>query len=124
MSKLRVMVVDDSLLAIRKLESLLTELGHEVVKTATSGAAALEAYRQCKPDLVTMDITMPEMDGIEATRAIVAEFADARIIVVTSMGQEAMVRTALKAGAKGYVLKPVRADKVAEMIGKVATATP
>jgi DNA-binding NarL/FixJ family response regulator len=117
---LKVMVVDDSLLAIRKLEMLLADLGHAVVKTVTSGAAAVEAFEQCRPDLVTMDITMPGMDGIEATRALIEAFPEARVIVVTSHGQEAMVRTALKAGAKGYVLKPVRPEQLADMIGKVA----
>ena len=119
MIKLSVMVVDDSLLAARKLETMLTAMGHQVVGTVATGAEAVSAYGRCNPDLVTMDITMPDMDGIEASRHIIASFPDARIIMVTSHGQENMVREALKAGAKGYVLKPVDADKLAEMIKKV-----
>jgi two-component system chemotaxis response regulator CheY len=78
----------------------------------------MEKCRDCRPDLVTMDITMPEMDGIEATRAIMKDFPDAKIVMVTSHGQEKMVLDALKAGAKGYVLKPFQDHKVYEAIQK------
>jgi two-component system chemotaxis response regulator CheY len=90
-----------------------------VVRAVTSGTAAVQACRDYNPDLVTMDITMPGMDGIEATRTILAEFRDAKIIMVTSHGQEDMVREALKAGALGYVLKPVNAEKLAVHIARV-----
>ncbi|WP_085375270.1 response regulator [Magnetospirillum sp. ME-1] len=119
MHPLKVLIVDDSLLTVRTLTGMLTELGHLVVQTAGSGALALEAYRQAKPDLVTMDITMPDMDGIEATGGILKEFPDANIIMVTSHGQQGMVMKAVKAGAKGYVLKPIKADKLREMISRV-----
>ncbi|MFZ4624446.1 MAG: response regulator [Rhodoferax sp.] len=119
MTPLNVMIVDDSLLATRKMETMLTAMGHRVVRAVTSGAAAVQAYRDYNPDLVTMDITMPGMDGIQATRTILAEFRDAKIIMVTSHGQEDMVREALKAGALGYVLKPVNAEKLAAHIVRV-----
>lgn len=119
MHPLRVLVVDDSLLTIRTLTTMLGELGHLVVQTAGGGAHALDAYRECNPDLVTMDITMPDMDGIQATTGLIREFPDARIIMVTSHGQEAMVMKAVKAGAKGYVLKPIKREKLRDMIARV-----
>ncbi len=116
MFSLNIMVVDDSLLAIRKMEALLLKLGHNVRATAANGSDAIHKYRLEMPDVVTMDITMPEMDGIEATRRIIVEFPDAKIIMVTSHGQEDMVRQAIKAGARGYILKPVDAEKLAQQI--------
>lgn len=116
MHPLKVLIVDDSLLSIRTLSSLLNDMGHLVVQTAPTGALALKAYREAMPDLVTMDITMPEMDGITATQNILAEFPKAKIIMVTSHGQENMVMKAVKAGAKGYVLKPVKREKIRDMI--------
>lgn len=116
MTYLQILVVDDSLITVKKLSSMLTALGHKVVRTAATGVEALSAYEAYKPDLVTMDITMPDMDGIEATRRIREKFPDALIIMVTSHGQEKMVLDALKAGAKGYVLKPFREDKLKDVI--------
>lgn len=115
---LRVMVVDDSPIISRKLSMMMEMLGYEVVKTAENGLEAIAAYREYRPDLVTMDITMPEMDGIEATRCIRREFPDANIIMVTSHGQEKMVLDALKAGAKGYVLKPFQQQRLVTVIEK------
>lgn len=116
MEFLKVLVVDDSLITVKKLTSMLSLLGHDVVSTAATGQEALTAYEACKPDLVTMDITMPDMDGIQATRLIRERFPDALIVMVTSHGQEKMVLDALQAGAKGYVLKPFRQEKLAEVI--------
>lgn len=118
MDSLDILVVDDSPIIVKLLSKLLGELGFRVVCTASTGEEAVDAYRACLPDLVTMDITMPVMDGIDATRAIVSEFPDAKIIVVTSHGQEKMVLNALKAGAKGYVLKPFDNKKVYDVIQK------
>jgi two-component system chemotaxis response regulator CheY len=116
---LDILVVDDSPIIVKKLSVLLVGLGYRVIQTAANGKEAVKAYKICKPDLVTMDVTMPEMDGIEATQAIMSEFPDAKIIMVTSHGQETMVLNALKAGAKGYVLKPFHQQKVYETIQKV-----
>lgn len=118
MDVLDILVVDDSPIIVRKLSMLLEEMGFRVVQTASNGKEAIAAYKAYRPDLVTMDITMPDMDGIEATRAIMSEFQDAKIIMVTSHGQEKMVLDALKAGAKGYVLKPFQQQKVYEVIQK------
>lgn len=121
MSAETVMVVDDSLLTSRKISEMLTELGYEVIKVCRNGADAVLHYPLTKPDFVTMDITMPDMDGIEATRRILDLDTNARIIMVTSHGQEQMVLDALDAGAKGYVLKPFRADKLETTIRQILT---
>jgi two-component system chemotaxis response regulator CheY len=110
------MIVDDSLIMVQKLSLLLRGLGHEVVRVCNNGTEAIQAYPICKPDLVTMDITMPEMDGITAMTAILGENPHARVIMVTSHGQEAMVVRALDAGALGYVLKPVTLDGLEKAI--------
>jgi two-component system chemotaxis response regulator CheY len=115
---LDVMVVDDSPITVRKLGAMLDALGYNVVATAESGKIAVQTYRETRPDVVTMDITMPDMDGIEATRLIMREFPDAKIVMVTSHGQEKMVLDALKAGAKGYVIKPFQELKIYEVIQK------
>jgi len=115
---LRVLVVDDSPIISRKLVMMMELLGYRVVKTVENGLEAIAAYREHKPDLVTMDITMPQMDGIAATHAIKREFPDANIIMVTSHGQEKMVLESLKAGAKGYVLKPFQQQRLVAVIEK------
>lgn len=120
-SNIRILVVDDSPITVRKLSMMLTGLGYSIAATAASGQEAIEQYRNCTPDIVTMDITMPTMNGIEATREIIHEFPDARIIMVTSLGQEKMVLDALKAGAKGYVIKPFKEAKISEAIHKVCS---
>ena len=118
MGALRVLVVDDNPIITRKLCMMMDQIGYRVVMTAADGKEAIAAYRECRPDVVTMDITMPLLDGIEATRIIMRAYPDAKIVMVTSHGQEKMVLDALKAGAKGYVLKPFQPQKVFEAIEK------
>ncbi|MHC1711520.1 MAG: response regulator [Solidesulfovibrio sp.] len=120
MRPLRMMVVDDSGLTVKKMVKLLEELGHEVAGVATTGLQAVETYAALAPEMVTMDITMPDMNGIEATSRIMAADPNARIIIVTSHGQEQMVMDAIEAGAKGYILKPVKKEKLAETLETVA----
>lgn len=119
MGSLKVMVVEDSSITSKKLTIMLEGLGHEVVCVANSGVQAIAMFEDHRPDLVTMDITMPDMDGIEATRKILEMSPQALIIMVTSHGQEQMVMDAIDAGAKGYVLKPVKQEKLAEHINTV-----
>jgi two-component system chemotaxis response regulator CheY len=123
MQPLNVMVVDDSVLAVAVLKNALNELGHRVVRVASSGSEAVAAYKAAVPDIVTMDITMPDMDGITATRKIKDQFPDARIIMVSSHAQKDMVLEALKAGAGGYVLKPLKADKLRDVLAKVTAVS-
>ena len=120
-SHLRIMAVDDSLITHKKLENILQGLGHEVVHQCHTGEQAVEDYRQHEPDIVTMDITMPDMDGITATQKIIAKHPEALIIMVTSQGQEQMVMQAIEAGAKGYVLKPIHSEHLNKVINNVIT---
>ncbi len=120
MKPLRIMVVDDSGLTIKKMTRLLEELGHEVAAVAATGQQAVDTYAAVAPDIVAMDITMPDLDGIEATRRIMARAPEARIVIVTSHGQEQMVMDAIEAGAKGYILKPVKLEKLRETLETVA----
>lgn len=124
MKPLKCLIVDDSLVTQKKLSFMLEQLGHHIAATANTGAEALELFRACRPDLVAMDITMPDMDGVEATQRIISEFHNAVIIMVTSHGQEQMVIKSLGAGARGYVLKPVKTEKLSEMIAKAFKASP
>lgn len=119
MDSLRVMVVDDSSITIKKLTQILEQIGHQVVCSCKTGADALANYQQYQPDIVTMDITMPDMNGIEVTRQIIGIFPNALIIMVTSHGQEQMVIESIEMGAKGYILKPIKADKLEEMMNQV-----
>jgi len=116
---LRVLVVDDSMIMRRKIKIMLEDLGHTVIYEAKNGEDALLSYAQKMPDFVTMDITMPEVDGIEATKNIIESFPRAKIIMVTSHGQENLVIKAIKAGAKGYILKPLKEEKIAIEIEKL-----
>lgn len=111
-----VMIVDDSLVMAQKISALVRDLGHEVVRVCKCGEDALRDYPLIKPDIVTMDITMPGMNGIDTMTGILAGNPEARVIMVTSHGQEAMVVRAIEAGALGYVLKPVSKDRLTAVI--------
>jgi two-component system chemotaxis response regulator CheY len=114
----RLMIVDDTLFMRRMLHDLLTRQGYEVVAEARNGREALENYQQTHPDLVIMDITMPEMDGIEAVRAIILLHPEARIVMCSALGQDGPVIEALQAGAQDFVLKPFLPEKVLEAVQK------
>ncbi len=118
----KILVVDDAAFMRLMLKNILESNGHEVVGEAADGVQSLAKYEQLKPDLVTMDIVMPQLDGIEATREIIHNYPDAKIIVCTAVGQQAKVLEAMKAGAKGYIIKPFQAPKVVEEINKVLKA--
>ena len=119
MISLNVMVVDDSAITIKKITKLLTESGHKVVCSCDTGLKAVESYGEVKPDMITMDITMPDMDGITATRKIIEKYPEALIIMVTSHGQQAMVLDAIKAGAKGYLLKPIKLEPLKQALDQI-----
>ena len=116
---LKVLIVDDSLIIRKKISKIVKKLGHEVVFSATNGQEAIDAYKENEVDLITMDITMPDMDGITAVKHIIKDDSNAKIIMVTSHGQEDMVIKSIQAGAVGYMLKPITEDKMAQAIGEV-----
>lgn len=107
-----VLVTDDAAFMRMQLKTMLTALGHQVIGEAENGKVAIEKYIELKPDFVTMDITMPEMSGIEAVKEIKKIDPQATIIVCSAMGQQAMVVEAIKAGAKDFVVKPFTQDRI------------
>lgn len=115
----RVLITDDTAFMRMTLRRLLEQNGYEVVGEAENGADAVEKYAQLRPDVVTMDLTMPQMDGISAIREIMKIDPGARIIVVSAMGQKPMVIEALNAGAKDFLVKPFQPQRVLEAIQKV-----
>lgn len=115
----RILIVDDVAFMRMMLKDILTKNGFEVVAEAADGVQAVEKYVETKPDLVTMDITMPEMDGIMALKEIRRIDPDAKVIMVSAMGQQAMVIDAIQAGAKDFIVKPFQADRVLEAVTKV-----
>ncbi len=116
---LNILVVDDSLIMRRNIIKMIESLGHKVVGEAKDGQEAVEVYRKLKPDLVTMDITMPRMDGLGAVKELKKIDKNAKIIMVTSHGQEEMVIDAIRSGASGYLLKPVKINKLSDSIRKI-----
>ncbi|HHU51479.1 MAG TPA: response regulator [Firmicutes bacterium] len=115
----RVLVVDDAAFMRMMIKDILKKGGFEVVGEAEDGLKAVEKYKELKPDLVTMDITMPEMDGIAAVKEIRKIDPNAVIVMCSAMGQQAMVIDAIQAGAKDFVVKPFQPDRVLEAIRKV-----
>lgn len=116
---LKILVVDDSMIIRNTLKKILEELGHSVVALAKSGQEAISMYKEYQPDLVTMDITMPLMTGIEALAEIRCEYPEANIIMVTSHGEENLVMDSISKGASGYILKPITHGKVTTTMMKV-----
>jgi len=116
---LDIMIVDDSNIIIKTLEKNLTSMGFTVVATAKNGQEAIDLYDESEPDIITMDITMPEMDGIEALQKIREKNPQAKVVMITSHGEERLVMDAISAGAKGYILKPITPLKIKQTFQKV-----
>ncbi|MGH7560152.1 MAG: response regulator [Gemmatimonadales bacterium] len=114
-----VLVCDDAIFMRTMITDILTQAGYEVVGEAESGAQAVEKYRQLRPDLVTMDIVMPDMGGIEAVREICKENPEAKILMCSAMGQQALVVEAIQAGAKDFVVKPFQPSRVLEAVQRL-----
>ncbi|MEH7882762.1 response regulator [Bacillus sp. JJ1609] len=114
----RILVVDDAAFMRMMIKDILSKNGFEVVAEAADGMQALEKYKELQPDLVTMDITMPEMDGITSLKEIKKVNPNAKVIMCSAMGQQAMVIDAIQAGAKDFIVKPFQADRVIEAISK------
>ena len=115
----RVLIVDDAAFMRMMIKDILEKNGYEVLGEASNGIKAVELYKKERPDVVTMDITMPDMDGIEAVKAIRLFDPSAKIIMCSAMGQQSMVMDAIRAGAKDFIVKPFQPDRVLEAIRKV-----
>jgi len=112
----RVLVVDDAFTARRNLIIILQTNGHQIIGEASNGMDALSKFEKLQPDLVTMDMTMPVLDGIGAVKQLIAKHPEAKIVMVSAISQKEAVFEALKSGAKHYILKPFKAQKVTEVI--------
>ncbi|MFL5883884.1 MAG: response regulator [Thermoleophilaceae bacterium] len=116
----RVLVVDDAVFMRKLVTDALASGGHEVVGEAANGQEAVDRYQELKPEVVTLDITMPEKDGLAALKEIVALDPSARVVMCSALGQESKVLDAIKAGAKDFIVKPFQPDRV---LGAIAKAT-
>jgi len=114
-----VLICDDAVFMRTMLADILTQAGFAVIGQAQTGAEAVQKYRELRPDLVTMDIVMPDMGGIEAVKEITKEFSDARILMCSAMGQQSLVIEAIQAGARDFVVKPFQPSRVLEAVQRV-----
>jgi two-component system, chemotaxis family, chemotaxis protein CheY len=114
----RVLVVDDAAFMRKMVSDALTKGGHEVVGEAGNGLEAVTQYQALKPEVTTLDITMPEKDGLAALKEIIAIDPGARVIMCSALGQESKVLESIKAGARDFVVKPFQPDRVIEAVGK------
>lgn len=117
-SKIKILVVDDSMFVAKQLGQILSSEGYEVVATAADGKEGVDKYKELYPnvDAVTMDITMPRMDGLTALEQIMAFDKDAKVVMVSALGKEELVKKSLMLGAKNYIVKPLDRKKVLERL--------
>ncbi|MBE5895906.1 MAG: response regulator [Lachnospiraceae bacterium] len=115
----KILIVDDAAFMRMMIKDILTKNGYEVAGEAENGVVAVSKYAELKPDLVLMDITMPEKDGIQALKDIKAADAGAKVIMCSAMGQQAMVIEAIQSGARDFIVKPFQVDRVLEAVKKV-----
>ena len=114
-----ILICDDAAFMRMMIKDILTKNGYNVAGEAENGVKAVEKYQETKPDLVLMDITMPEMDGIQALKEIKKIDGGAKVIMCSAMGQQAMVIESIQAGAKDFIVKPFQAERVIEAVKKV-----
>ncbi len=115
----KVLIVDDAKFMRMTLGNMLKSSGHEVIGEGENGVEAISKYKELQPDLVTMDITMPELNGVEAVKEIIKEFPQAKVIMCSAMGQQKIVVEAIEAGAKDFIVKPFDEVRVDEAIKRV-----
>jgi two-component system, chemotaxis family, chemotaxis protein CheY len=118
----RILITDDALFMRVTLKNILTQNGYEICGEAQNGSEAVRLYQELRPDLVTMDITMPEMDGIQALKEIRKADPNATVVMCTAMGQKNMVVEAIQSGAKDFIVKPFQPDRVIEAVNKLLAA--
>lgn len=115
----KVLIVDDATFMRIKLRDILEKNGYEVVGEAENGVQAVDRYKELSPDIVTLDITMPEMDGIEALQNIKEHDTDAKVLMCSAMGQQSMVMDAIRAGALDFIVKPFDTERVIKALDKI-----
>ncbi len=115
----RVLLVDDAMFIRNSLKIILEKNGYEIVGQAEDGRQAVNMYQTLRPDVVTMDVTMPNMDGLEALNAIKSLDKSARVVMVTAMGKEEIVRQAIMSGATNFIVKPFNEEKVVAVMSKI-----
>jgi len=115
----RILIVDDAAFMRMMLTNIFVEEGYEIAGEAENGEEALRLYKELKPNLVTMDIVMPEVGGIESIKEILKIDPEAKILVVSALGQQALVKEAIEAGASDFVIKPFKPEKVIEAVEKI-----
>lgn len=113
-----VLIADDAAFMRMMIKNILAEAGYEILGEAENGAVAVAKYKELNPDLTTMDITMPEMDGLQALKEIRSHNPAARVVMCSAMGQQSMVIESIQAGAKDFIVKPFQPERVLEAISK------
>ncbi len=114
-----VLIVDDAAFMRVTIKNMLEKNGYSVIGEAENGKVAVVKFNELKPDIVTLDITMPEMDGLAALKAIMQINGDAKIVMMTAMGQQGMVKEAVMSGAKGFIVKPFKEETVIAALAKL-----
>lgn len=117
-----ILICDDAAFMRMMIKNVLTKGGYNVAGEAENGAKAVEKYKELSPDLVLMDITMPNMDGLEALKAIKSKDPNANIVMCSAMGQESMVIDAIKSGAKDFIVKPFKPDRILKTVSSIVDA--
>lgn len=115
----RILIVDDSFYMRTMLKNMLTDAGYEIVGEAPNGQTALELAKETTPDLITLDVILPDNTGLDVLKGIRADQPDMKVIIVSAVGQEVIVNEALEYGAKAYIVKPFSEEKVLEVVSKV-----
>lgn len=115
----RILLADDAAFMRMMLKNILVPAGYDVVGEANNGKEAIAKFKELKPDMLIMDMVMPEMGGIDALKHIMAEFPDGNVLICSAIGQQALVIEAIQAGAKDYIVKPFDQSNVLETVGKI-----
>ncbi|RII36350.1 response regulator [Clostridium chromiireducens] len=115
----KVLIVDDAVYMRLSLKEILERNGFEVIGDAENGIEAINKYKMLSPDIVTMDITMPEMDGVQALTEIKKIDSNAKVVMISAMGQESIVRESIMNGAKGFIVKPFKEENVIKSLSKI-----
>ncbi|PRY15393.1 two-component system chemotaxis response regulator CheY [Pontibacter ummariensis] len=120
----RILIVDDSFYMRTMLKNMLSDAGYEVVGEAPNGQTALELAKETKPDLITLDVILPDNTGLDVLKGIKAEQPDMKVIIVSAVGQEVIVNEAMEYGALSYIVKPFSEEKVLEVVSKALSEEP